>query len=49
MMIKILFLNKKDELFLYSKDVTENLFPTFQISGFVNNPGTYRFRFIFDC
>ena len=31
----------KDNIFLYSKDVTENLSPNFQISGFVNNPGTY--------
>ena len=29
-------------LVLYSKDITENLLPTFQISGFVNNPGEYR-------
>ena len=32
----------KDNIFLYSKDVTENLSPNFQISGFVNNPGEYR-------
>ena len=31
----------KDNIFLYSKDVTENLSPNFQISGFVNNPGTF--------
>ena len=30
----------KDEIILYSKDITENLSPTFQISGFVNNSGT---------
>ena len=29
-------------LVLYSKDITDNLSPTFQISGFVNNGGTYR-------
>ncbi|MEO2085230.1 MAG: SLBB domain-containing protein [Marinoscillum sp.] len=32
----------KDEIVLYSKDVTENLTPTYQITGFVNTPGTYR-------
>ncbi len=31
----------KDNIFLYSKDVTKNLSPNFQISGFVNNPGTF--------
>ncbi|MDA9693279.1 SLBB domain-containing protein [Cytophagia bacterium] len=35
-------LQPKDEIVLYSKDITENLSPTFQISGFVNNVGTYR-------
>ncbi len=35
-------LQPKDEIVLYSKDITENLSPTFQISGFVNNGGTYR-------
>ena len=35
-------LQPKDEIILYSKDITENLSPTFQISGFVNNGGTYR-------
>ena len=35
-------LQPKDEIILYSKDITENLSPTFQISGFVNNSGTYR-------
>ena len=32
----------KDEIILYSKDITENLSPTFQISGYVNNGGTFR-------
>ena len=32
----------KDEIVLYSKDITENLLPTFQISGYVNNGGTFR-------
>ena len=31
----------KDRVILYSKDVTENLAPSFQITGFVNSPGTY--------
>jgi len=31
----------KDQVILYSRDVTENLSPNFQISGFVNSPGTY--------
>ena len=31
----------KDNIFLYSKDVTENLSPNFQITGFVNNPGKF--------
>ena len=31
----------KDNIFLYSRDITENISPNFQISGFVNNPGTY--------
>ena len=35
-------LQPKDEIILYSKDIIENLSPTFQISGFVNNSGTYR-------
>ena len=41
MKIKILFFFQKDQVILYSRDVTENLSPNFQISGFVNNPGTY--------
>ena len=39
---KNFILAKKDEVILYSKDITENLLPTFQISGFVMNPGEYR-------
>ncbi len=39
---KNFILNKKDEVILYSKDITENLLPTFQISGYVNTPGEYR-------
>ena len=39
---KDFLIHPKDEIVLYSKDVTENLSPTFQISGFVNNPGTFR-------
>jgi len=39
---KNFILEKKDEIILYSKDITENLLPTFQISGFVNEPGEYR-------
>ena len=39
---KDFILEKKDEVILYSKDITENLLPTFQISGFVKNPGEYR-------
>ena len=35
-------LQPKDEIVLYSKDITENLSPTFQISGYVNNGGTFR-------
>ena len=35
------FLLPKDRVVLYSRDVTENLSPNFQISGFVNSPGTY--------
>ncbi len=35
-------LAKKDEVILYSKDITENLLPSFQISGYVNEPGEYR-------
>ena len=42
MIIEILPFMPKDEIILYSKDITENLSPTFQISGFVNNGGTYR-------
>ena len=38
---KNFILAKKDEVILYSKDITENLLPSFQISGFVNNPGEY--------
>ena len=39
---KNFMLEKKDEVVLYSKDITENLLPSFQISGYVNNPGEFR-------
>ena len=39
---KNFILTKKDEVILYSKDITENLLPSFQISGFVKNPGEFR-------
>ena len=39
---KNFILAKKDEVILYSKDITENLLPSFQISGFVNEPGEFR-------
>ena len=38
---KNFILMPKDNIFLYSRDVTENLSPNYQISGFVNNPGTF--------
>ena len=39
---KNFLIQSKDEIVLYSKDITDNLSPTFQISGFVNNAGTFR-------
>ncbi len=39
---KNFMLEKKDEVVMYSKDITENLLPSFQISGYVNNPGEFR-------
>ena len=35
-------LKPKDEVVLYSRDVSENIEPKFQISGYVLNPGEYR-------
>ena len=35
-------LKPKDEVVLYSRDISENIQPKFQISGFVINPGEYR-------
>ena len=39
---KEFILNKSDEITLYSKNISKNIFPTFKIDGFVNNPGIYR-------
>ena len=39
---KDFILEKKDEVILYSKDITKNILPSFQISGYVNNPGEFR-------
>ena len=35
-------LKPKDEVVLYSRDISENIEPKFQISGYVLNPGEYR-------
>lgn len=39
---KEFILNKSDEITLYSKNISKNIFPTFKIDGYVNNPGIYR-------
>ena len=39
---KEFILNKSDEIILYSKNISKNIFPTFKIDGYVNNPGIYR-------
>ena len=39
---KNFLLNKKDEIILYSKDIIDNINPTFKVSGYVVSPGDFR-------